>query len=106
MLLLIIVLPLMQFDLLLRRKLGLSHALALRLSLLPLALWLRVFYKVGEAFPIVSSEAELEGDSLLYEPALRTLGTAGVMGVWVTAVMSGYVAVSSPARSISRHTHA
>ena len=49
-----------------------------------------------------ASEAELEGDSLLYEPALRTLGTAGVMGVWVTAVMSGYVAVSSPARSISR----
>jgi hypothetical protein len=33
---------------------------------------------MGDFFPMVASEAELEGESLLYRPMLRTLGTAAV----------------------------
>ena len=76
--LLVILLPLVQWALLLRRKLHLSQELALGLALAPLVAWLQLFYKLGDFFPMVASEAELEGESLLYRPMLRTLGTAGV----------------------------
>lgn len=100
--LLVIVLPLVQFALLLRRKLRLSQELAWALALAPLAAWLQLFSKMGDIFPMVASEAELEGESLLYRPALRTLGTAGVIGVSVMAVLSGWSSVVSPTSSISR----
>ena len=100
--LLVILLPLVQFALLLRRKLRLSQGLAYGLALAPLAAWLQLFYRLGDIFPMVASEAELEGESLLYRPALRTLGTAGVIGVSVMAVLSGWSSVVSPTSSISR----
>ena len=100
--LLVILLPLVQFALLLRRKLHLSQELALGLALAPLAAWLQLFYMMGDIFPLVASEAELAGESLLYRPMLRTLGTAGVIGVSVMAVLSGWSSVVSPTSSISR----
>ena len=52
--LLVILLPLVQCALLLRRKLHLSQELALGLALAPLVVWLQLFYKLGDFFPMVT----------------------------------------------------
>ena len=99
--LLVAVLPLVQIDIVLRWAFSLSGAASRRLALPPLLAWLWLFYKIGEPFPLLAAGAWYDTS---YLGALQNLclSRAGVIGVSVTAAMSGHGAVSGPASSISR----
>ena len=76
---------------------ALSHALAV----VPTGAWLWCFYKVGEPFPVRLSAASSSLD-WLGTLAAFCLSRAGVIGVVVSAVMSGSGAINGPATSLRR----
>ncbi len=100
--LLVLCLPYVVLVLVLRRTLsphGLTPGGAKRLAVAPLVGWLWLFYKLGEPFPTLTSD-ELTRN-LWVVPGL-CISRAGVIGVCVTAVLSGSGAVSGPATSLRR----
>ncbi|KAL1515811.1 hypothetical protein AB1Y20_002427 [Prymnesium parvum] len=93
--LLVAVLPYVQISILLVRALSFPEGLARHAAIGPMLLWLWLFYKLGKPFPLLAEE------SFWYLQSL-CLSRAGMIGVSVTAAMSGVGAVNGPASSLSR----
>ncbi|KAL3918333.1 MAG: hypothetical protein SGPRY_006051 [Prymnesium sp.] len=92
--LLVVILPYVQITTILRHKLPLPASAARPVAAGPLLLWLWLFYKMGQPFPLLAEES-----------LCLCLSRAGMIGVSVTAAMSGVGAVSGPASSLSRLLH-
>ena len=104
-LLVVLLLPYVLLVLTVRRLTGLSAKIARWLALAPLAAWLWLFYKIGEPFPVMSGTStwdHRELDSRLAALVALCLSRAGVLGVIVSALMSGIGAVHGPATSLRR----
>ena len=105
--LVVLLLPFVLLSLTLRATLGVSSTSARALALVPLAAWLWAFYKVGEPFPIMQDSAAtwadwLSGSSAIARIAALCLSRAGVIGVSLSALLSGSGAVNGPATSLHR----
>ena len=105
--LVVLLLPFVLLSLTLRATLGVSSMSARALALVPLAAWLWAFYKVGEPFPIMQDSAAtwadwLSGSSAIARIAALCLSRAGVIGVSLSALLSGSGAVNGPATSLHR----
>lgn len=98
--LLVAVLPLAQISILLQR-----WSLSQRLVFIPMLVWLWVFHQIGASFPLLAGSGGLD---VSFFGGLQNvcLSRAGVIGVSVSAAMSGIGAVSGPTSSISRLLHA
>jgi len=109
--LLVVVLPAAQIMLLLRRATGASATAVAPLCVPPLLAWLYAFYRIGESFPVDSWREHSGRDD---DSALSSVGCflglvlhlcinrAGIIGVFLTAAMSGAGAVSAPAAALAR----
>ncbi len=102
--LLVVGLPHAQLTLLTARALGLSHERASRVAVLPLLVWIYVFYSLGTIFPISPLGTSASASTLWTLPAL-CLSRAGVIGVALCAFVSGTGAVNAPAGALSRRLH-
>lgn len=90
--LLVIVLPHALLSLLIRRLLRLRAVAAAQLATPPFLLWLWLFYKLGDPFPLQAKRGVVS----------LCLGRAGVIGVAVMALTSGNGAVTAPAAALLR----
>ena len=102
--LLVVGLPHAQLTLLTAHALGLSHDRASRVAVLPLLIWIYVFYSLGTIFPISPIGTSAPASTLWALPAL-CLSRAGVIGVALCAFVSGTGAVNAPAGALSRRLH-
>ena len=99
--LVVVVLPYVLLHLMMRHHLGFSTSFAHLLMPAPLAAWFWLFHKVGEPFPIMQWAAD-DNSAWLGALTALCLSRAGVLGVSLSALLSGSGAVSGPATTLHR----